>query len=124
MKKLICIILTICTILSIGIVGVIVGCTPSPDRIRLYYTDINVEIIDIQKDKYYDEYMHYDITVTVYSEEYDITEVITEYGYGLIIPLSWNYEKGDIITVRMYSKIIESTGEVLERKISGFIEGE
>lgn len=116
MTKFLRIVLVICICVSC----LVVGCSPLTEPIKIYYEDIEVEIIDISKNKYYKDYMHYEITCTVYSEEYDITATITENGSGLWIPDSWNYEKDDIVTVRMYSKVIESTGEVIERKISGF----
>ena len=106
-------------VICICILCLVVGCSP-PESPRIYVEDIKVEIVDISKNKYYEDYMHYDVVCTVYSEEYDITATITENGGGLWIPDSWYYEKGDIVTVRMYSKVIESTGEVIERKISGF----
>ena len=89
---------------------------------HLYWKDIDVVITDIQQDHWYTPPVHnYKITITVHSEEYDLTETLSATGRGMFgAPKHWDARKGDIIKVRLHSYVIDSTGEIVRRKIHSF----
>ena len=88
------------------------------ERPHLYWKDIDVVITDIQKRHWFAVTHWYAGEITVHSEEYGMTETIYYDGTGSMgEPNWWNYEKGDAVMAEMDSWVMDSTGEVVKRKI-------
>ena len=61
----------------------------------------------------------YEVTVSVHSDEYDLDATFTDKGSGFYgCPSTWNYENGDVITAELYTWKIDSTNEVVKRRIN------
>lgn len=121
MKKFITVFLLI-LILSVGY-----GCTDSQlcyentevtENLHLYWKDVDVEVIDIDKKYWYSVVPRYEVKITVKNEEYSLIYTDTIKGSGAFgCPSQWRYKEGDIIKAELYSWVIDSTGEVVKRKI-------
>ncbi|MBO5434385.1 hypothetical protein J6A31_00990 [bacterium] len=87
---------------------------------HLYWKDIDVEVIDISTNHWYGGNAHrYEVRLTVYSEEYDLTEKITITGSGMWNkPKEFDYTVGQTIKAELFSWVMDSTGEVVRRKIN------
>lgn len=84
---------------------------------HLYWKDINVVVEQVDRRHWFASGHHYVVKVTVRSDEYnlDYTDVFS--GGGLFTPKQWSYSEGDIVKAKLYSWMIDSTGEVIRRKI-------
>jgi len=90
-----------------------------PEQPHLYYKDIDAEVVDIDKRHWYASTHWYEVNITVYSEEYDLEETFTIKGSGAFgCPKEWEYEEGDTVNVELYSWVLDSTGEVVKRKLN------
>lgn len=85
---------------------------------HLYWKDIDVVITDIEKRHWFARTHWYSIEITVKSEEYNLTETIQEKSCGIFRPNEWDYEEGQVIKAKLYSWVMDSTGEVVRREIS------
>lgn len=89
---------------------------------HLYWKDIDVVVTDIDHNHWYAGYVHhYKTEVTVYSEEYNLTETLTEEASGMFNNMKhWSTQKGDVIKVKLYTWMYDSTGLIHKREIHGF----
>ena len=85
---------------------------------HLYWKDIDVVVTDIDKRHWYALTHWYVVEITVESKEYDLTESFELKGSGVFgCPNQWDYEEGQVIKAELYSWVMDSTGEVIKRKI-------
>ena len=84
---------------------------------HIYWKDIDVVITDIEKRHWFAGTHWYSIEITVKSEEYNLTETIQEKSSGIFRPNEWDYEEGQVIKAKLYSWVMDSTGEVIRREI-------
>jgi hypothetical protein len=122
MKRIITILLSFILIVSLLPACSVTEIHTPKEQPHLYWKDIDVVITDITQDHWYTPFVHhYKVTVTVYSEEYNLTETLSAEGSGMIgAPKHWSARKGDIIKVVLYSWVMDSTGEIIKRKIQAF----
>lgn len=85
---------------------------------HLYWKDIEVTITNIDKRHWFATTHRYMVSLTVQSEEYGLTKTFQFEGSGAFgCPPQWNYNVGDIVKAKLYSWVLDSTGEVIRRKI-------
>lgn len=85
---------------------------------HLYWKDIDVVVTDIDKQHWFATTHWYAVTITVKSEEYNLTKTLEIKGSGAFgCPEQWNYEKGQTVKAELYSWVMDSTGEVVRREI-------
>ena len=90
-----------------------------PEQPHLYWKDIDVMITDINKRHWFAGTHWYVVGLTVKSEEYGLTETFEIKGSGAFgCPGAWKYEEGQVVKAELYSWVIDSTGEVVKRKIN------
>lgn len=103
------------------------GCTANsaetdytiPEEPHLYWKDIDVVVTDIDKRHWFAGTHWYSVQITVESEEYNLERTIEFKGSGAFgKPGQWDYQTGDIVTAQLYSWVMDSTGEVVRRKIN------
>lgn len=94
-----------------------VGCEKSTNTERqspkphLYWKDIDVEVINVEKFIRFSPYHRARALITVYSNEYDLSESFSVNSY-------WsNYKVGDFIKAELYSWVDDNTGKILKREI-------
>ena len=77
---------------------------------------------DISHNHWYAGYAHhYKTEVTVYSEEYNLTKTLTEEASGMFNNMKhWDTQEGDIIKVKLYTWMYDSTGTIHRREIHDF----
>lgn len=80
---------------------------------HLYWKDIDVVITDVKRRHWYTGAHWYSVELTVESKEYGLTEFIEISGKS-----AWNYEEGQTVKAELYSWVMDSTGEVIRRKIN------
>lgn len=86
---------------------------------HLYWKDIDVIVTDIDKRRWFTGTHWYEVKITVESEEYGLMENFTIKGSGAFgCPNEWSYEEGQIIQAKLYSWVMDSTGEIVKRKIN------
>ena len=121
MKKILTILLILALILCT------VGCAGNsnttdytiPEEPHLYWKDIDVVVTDIDKQHWFAGTHWYSVQITVESEEYNLERTIEFKGSGAFgKPGQWDYKTGDIVTAQLYSWVMDSTGEVVRRKIN------
>lgn len=111
--------------LSLFIIFSFVGCEynsfslKKEEQEHLYWKDINVEVVDIYHAYWYATTPRHQLTITVYSEEYDLKETFIYSSSGMMVnfPNCANSKVGDIVKAELYSWVIDSTGEVTRRQI-------
>lgn len=98
------------------------GCAQSvqyerKEQPHLYWKDIDVVVEQVDRRHWFACGHHYEVKVTIRSDEYnlDYTDVIT--GGGMFRPKQWSYSEGDIVKAELYSWVMDSTGEVIKREI-------
>ena len=116
MKKLICVILVMLFSFSI-LSGCEIEPVERPEQPHLYWKDINVVVEEVDKHHYFATVHHYEVSVTVYSKEYNLRETLDLYSKG-IKPEYWDIEEGDAVKAELYSWVMDSTGEVVKRQIN------
>lgn len=95
------------------------GSTEPVEQPHLYWKDINVTVTDIDKRHWFAGTHWYVVDIEVYSEEYGLTGSFEEEGSGIWgRPEQWDYEIGDVVKARLYSWVMDSTGEVVKREIN------
>ena len=122
LKRFLFLILSICLLLTgcaTNTVSNPANSKPRPEQPHLYWKEIEVEVIKVDKRHWYASTHHYQIDITVHSEEYGLTKTFNNYASGAfaVIP-GWNSNKGDIIKAELYSWVMDSTGEVVKREIN------
>lgn len=86
---------------------------------HLYQKDIDVVVTSINKKHWFASTHHYQVKISVKSEEYQLTHTETHRGSGIYgRPSQWKYHKNDTVKARLYSWVIDSTGEVIRREIA------
>lgn len=118
-KKDIFIFILLTTILLLPLVtGGASGNLKIPEEPQIYSENIYVVVTDIEKKEYYAGTAIREVTIEVYSKEYNLRESYTETYKGIFgnIPC-WSYEKGDIVKARLCTVVIQSTGKVIDRYI-------
>lgn len=110
-------------IIIIALLTILTGCeynqpvTPK-EQPHLYWKDIDVVVIDIDKRSWFATTKRWMVEIEVYSEEYGLTEFFDVSGSGLYgCPKEWDYEVGDIVSAELLSWVMDSTGEVVRREI-------
>ena len=89
---------------------------------HLYWKDIDAVVTEVNQKHWFATTHHYVLDVTVYSEEYNLTKILTEQGSGAFgTPEHWSIQKGDTVKVRLHSWVMDSTGEVTRREIHDFV---
>lgn len=120
MRKVICFLLIICTIVSLSACSL--EKNPNyvpPEQPHLYWKDIDVEVTNVDKRTWFATVHHRVVNITVYSEEYNLTKTLTYEDSGMwVTNPAWEYEKGDIIKAQLYSWVMDSSGEVVRRDIN------
>jgi hypothetical protein len=90
-----------------------------PESPHLYWKDIDVVITDIQKDRSFNGRLYfYKVTVTVKSKEYNLEEDFTFEGNNWYPPKFWNAKKGDTVKAQLYSWVMDSTGQIVKRRLN------
>lgn len=85
---------------------------------HLYWKEIDVEVISIDKRHWFASTHWYQVNLDVYSSEYDLTKTFEIQGSGSFgCPKEFNYEKGDVVKAELYSWKMDSTGEIVKREI-------
>ena len=85
---------------------------------HLYRKEIDVIVTDIETKHWFGGTHWYLANVTVESEEYGLTESFEFKGSGMFgCPKEYHYEEGQVIEAELFSWVIDSTGEVVEREI-------
>ncbi len=85
---------------------------------HLYRKDIDVVVTSVDKRHWYASTHWYKVSVSVESEEYQLTYTETFKGSGAFgCPPQWKYNKGDIIKAELYLWVMDSTGEIIRREI-------
>lgn len=118
-KKEIFICILFVTILILPLViGFASGNFKIPEEPDIQSKDIYVVVTDIEKKEYYAGTAIREVTIEVYSKEYNLRESYTETYKGIFgnIPC-WSYKKGDIVKARLCTAVIQSTGKVVDRYI-------
>lgn len=89
---------------------------------HLYWKTIDAVVTEIpDKRHWFATTHHYYISITVYNEEYNLKKTFGEQGSGMFgVPEHWDVKKGDIVKVKLYSWVMDSTGEVVRREIQSF----
>lgn len=87
---------------------------------HLYWKDIDAVVTDVSERHWFATTHHYILEVEVYSEEYNLKTILSEQGSGMFAPSHWGIQKGDTVKVKLYSWVMDSTGEVIRRKIHSF----
>ena len=115
-KKIFIFVITVCFLISLT------GCGLEPaeraEQPHLYWKDIEVVVESVSKKHWFATVHRYELSVTVYSEEYDLQKTLDFYSSGMFAPEYWNLEKGDVVTAELYSWVMDSTGEVVRRSIN------
>ena len=88
----------------------------------LYKETIEVTVTDVYQRRWYAANAHhFELTLTVYNEEYGITDKVTETGAGMWgQPKHWDATKGDKLTAVLYTWKMVSTGQIIRREIHHF----
>lgn len=85
---------------------------------HLYWKDIDVAVTSVDKKHWYASTHWYEVKVSVKSEEYQLTYTEVFKGSGAFgCPSQWEYDKGDTVKAKLYSWVMDSTGEVVRREI-------
>lgn len=85
---------------------------------HLYWKDIDVVIENVEKKRWFACTIHYIVSVTVKSDEYQLVYTDEFVGTGAFgCPKQWNYNNGDVVKAKLYSWVMDSTGEVVRREI-------
>lgn len=96
------------------------GCSPNKniptETTHLYWKDIDVVITSIDKRHWYASGHHYKVYLTVESDEYRLSESFTLNGSKAKEMLK--YDKGDVVKAELLSWVMDSTGNVIQRKIN------
>lgn len=99
------------------------GCSQHPiykqEQPHLYWKNIDVVVENVDNMGYFAITHRYRTRVTVYSEEYQLTYTDEFIGSGAFgKPEQWNYKQGDVVKAELYSWVMDSTGEVVKRRIN------
>ena len=89
-----------------------------PEEPHLYWKDVDVVIEDMDQYVWGVRPRRRKLTITVYSEEYDLRKTFTLAASGINAPIYWNAKEGDIVKAQLYSWVMDSTGEVIRREIN------
>lgn len=93
-------------------------CKP-PEQPYLYWKDIDVVVTDVEKRHWFATTHRYEVVITVHSNEYGLDATFTDTGSGAFgCPDTWKYEVGAVTKAKLCSWVMNSTGEVIRRKIS------
>lgn len=96
--------------------------TTSVEQPHLYWKEIEVEVIDIDKRHWFASTHQYIVNIDVYSNEYDLSQTFEIKGSGAFgCPKEYNYNVGDKVKAELYSWKMDSTGEIIEREIHNLL---
>lgn len=90
--------------------------TKTREQPHLYWKDIECIVKDCDYKYWYASGTHFKANITVYSDEYDLTQTFDLNGYDA--KTCESLSKGDIVTCELYSWVMDSTGEVIRREIN------
>ena len=89
-----------------------------PEQPQNHFEDIYVVITDIEKKEYYAGTSIREVTIEVYSKEYNLTETFTETYKGMFDNMPYmEYKKGNTVKARLCTVVMESTGKIVDRYI-------
>lgn len=114
-KKIICLLSIL--IIFLGFVGCDLEPIERAEQPHLYWKDIDVVVENVEKQHWFATTHRYQLSITVYNQEYNLRKTIDSSSSGMFTPQHWNIEQGDIIKAQLYSWVIDSTGEVVKREI-------
>ena len=96
--------------------------TASVEQPHLYWKEIEVEVIDIDKRHWFASTHQYIVNIDVYSNEYNLSQTFEIKGSGAFgCPKEYNYNVGDKVKAELYSWKMDSTGEIIEREIHNLL---
>lgn len=111
----------ICSILLMFTISLTVFCSCNfeiPEQPKANFKDIDVVITDIEKKQYFAGTAIREVTIEVYSQEYNLTKRFTETYKGMFEEIPYmKYEKGDTVKARLCTYYMESTGQIVNRFI-------
>ena len=91
---------------------------PQKENPHLYWKDIEVKVLDVDKKHWFAGTHWYSVEIEVKSDEYDLTDKFEYKGSGAFgKPSQWEYDEGDIVNAELYSWVMDSTGEIIRREI-------
>lgn len=121
MKKAVCIALSAFLVLCCISCGQ--GRQQQEERSHLYWKDIEAVVTDVERQHFFAATHWYIVTVTVSSKEYGVSGTFTYQGAGIFdCPKQWWYKVGEQVTAQLYSWVMDSSGEVVRRKINRIYE--
>lgn len=89
-----------------------------PEQPQTHCKDIYVVITDVEKKQYFAGTAIREVTLEVYSQEYNLTKRVTEIYKGMFGRMPYmEYEKGDTVKARLCTVFMESTGQIVDRFI-------
>ena len=116
----------ICAIMALVMMFGLYACAYEPDpnykppeQPHLYWKDIDVVVKDVDQSTWFATVHRYELNITVYSEEYDLTETLHYSDSGMFASIpGWDAKEGEIIKAQLYSWVLDSTGQVTKRAIN------
>lgn len=126
---IICVVLCLITLIAgIFLIYTLFSMEPLPEdyvpseQPQLHEKEIDVIVKDVDQKHWFAANVHnYELQITVYSEEYNITETISETSRGMFNTIKyWDAQEGDVIKVKLYYWVMNSTGQVVKQEIKGF----
>lgn len=85
---------------------------------HLYWKTIDVVVESVEKHHWFATTHRYELSITVYNEEYNLRKTLQYSSSGMFTPNHWNLEKGDVVSAELYSWVMDSTGEIVRRDIN------
>lgn len=85
---------------------------------EIYFKDIYVVVTDIEKKQYFAGAIIREVTIEVYSQEYNLTKCVTETYKGMFGSMPYmEYERGDTVKAKLCTAFMESTGQIVNQYI-------
>lgn len=92
--------------------------TPPEQPVR-YYKEIDVVVTGVYYRRWFAGTLRHEVTVRVESVEYGISGSFSFRGSGYFSATKQaSYKEGDVIKAELYSLVMNSTGEIVERRIN------
>ena len=111
----------LCSIIILLAISLSVFCSCDfelPEQPQAHFEDIDVIVTDIEKKEYFAGTAIREVTIEVYSQEYNLTKRFTEIYKGMFGSMPYmEYEKGDTVKARLCTVFMESTGKIVDRYI-------
>ena len=114
-----------CVILAIAVLILALAISENPHQSKnsvpieqehMYSKNVECVVIDISKREWFAGYMHKEITIVIYNDEYNLKETLIL--HDMDCDKYWNVSKGDTVTAELLSWVYDSTGEITRRRIN------